>query len=449
VSEPIILIQPDWIVPVEPQGSVLREHDLAIQGERILELLPRAVAAERHPQAERVTLPGHLVTPGLVNAHTHASMTLLRGVGDDLPLQRWLEERIWPLEGRLMSPGFVFDGAVLACEEMLRGGITCFNDMYFFPEAVADAARALGMRVSLGIIVVDFPSAYASGPSDYLRKGLELRDRLGDEALTSFCLAPHAPYSVSDDALRQVGILASELGLPIHIHLHETAGEITDSVARYGVRPIERLDALGLVGPDTIAVHAVHLSTGDLDRMARRGVSVAHCPHSNLKLGSGVAPAAEWLERGINVAFGTDGSASNNRLDLLAEARTGALLAKGVSGRAELWSAHELLHALTLAGARALGLDDRIGSLLPGKCADLVAFDLRRHEFQPVFDPVSQLIHAAGREAVAEVWIAGKRVVQTRQLCETAAQAIIPEVVSRTGMWQNRISDILSGNAAL
>ncbi len=448
MSEPITLIQPEWIVPVEPALTVLRDHDIAIAGELIVELLPRAAAEERYPQAQRIPLPGHLLTPGLVNLHTHSSMALLRGVGDDMALKPWLEERIWPLEARLMSPEFVFDGAVLACDEMLRGGITCFNDMYFFPEAVADAARALGMRASLGIIVVDFPSAYGSGAADYLRKGLELRDRLDDDRLMTFCLAPHAPYSVSDENLRQVTTLANELGLPIHIHVHETAQELTDSIKRYGVRPLARLDELGLVGPDTIAVHAVHTSAAELDLLAERGVSIAHCPHSNLKLGSGIAPAAEWLERGINVGLGTDGSASNNRLDLLGEARTAALLAKGSSGRADIWNAHQLLHTLTLAGARALGLGDRIGSLEAAKSADMVAFDLRGNELQPVYDPVSQLIHAAGRAAAAEVWVAGRHVVQMRQLRAQSAQTLTTEVVARTRMWQNRISDILSGNSA-
>lgn len=446
MSEPITLIQPEWIVPVEPAQTVLRDHDIALAGELIVELLPRAAAEERYPQAQRVPLPGHLLTPGLVNLHTHASMALLRGVGDDMALKPWLEERIWPLEGRLMSREFVFDGAVLACDEMLRGGITCFNDMYFFPEAVADAARALGMRASLGIIVVDFPSAYGSGAADYLHKGLELRDRLGDDRLMSFCLAPHAPYSVSDDNLRQVATLANELGLPIHIHVHETEQELTESIARHGVRPLARLDQLGLVGPDTIAVHAVHTSEAELDLMAQRGVSVAHCPHSNLKLGSGIAPAAAWLERGINVGLGTDGSASNNRLDLLGEARTAALLAKGSSGQADIWSAHQVLHSLTLAGARALGLGERIGSLEAGKYADLVAFDLRGNELQPVYDPVSQLIHAAGRAAVAEVWVAGRHVVHMRQAQTPYAEILIPEVVARTRMWQNRVGDILSRN---
>ncbi len=448
MSEPITLIQPEWIVPVEPANTVLRDHDIAIAGEMIHELLPRAAAAERYPEARRIPLPGHLLTPGLVNLHTHASMALLRGVGDDMALKPWLEKRIWPLEARLMSREFVFDGAVLACDEMLRGGITCFNDMYFFPEAVADAARALGMRASLGIIVIDFPSAYGAGAADYLRKGLELRDRLGDDRLMSFCLAPHAPYSVGDDNLRQVATLANELGLPIHIHVHETDQELSDSIARYGVHPLERLDQLGLVGPDTIAVHAVHTSPAELDLMAQRGVSVAHCPHSNLKLGSGIAPAAGWLERGINVGIGTDGSASNNRLDLLGEARTAALLAKGSSGQADIWSAHQVLHSLTLAGARALGLGERIGSLKPAKYADMVAFDLRATELQPVYDPVSQLIHAAGRAAVAEVWVAGRHVVHMRQARTPAAQTLIPEVVARTRMWQNRVGDTLSGNAA-
>ena len=441
------LILPEWIAPVAPGPAVLTGHAIAVDGELIHALLPAQEALARFPDARRLELPGHLVVPGLVNLHTHAAMALLRGVGDDLPLKTWLERRIWPLEARLMSPEFVYDGSVLACAEMLLGGITCFNDMYFFPEQTAAAASVLGMRVALGIIVVEFPSAYGSGAAEYIRKGLELRDRLRDEPLVSFCLAPHAPYTVSDESFARVVKLTGELGLPIHCHLHETAHEIEQSLASTGLRPLQRLARLGLLGPELVAVHAVHMDDTDLRLLAEHGASVAHCPHSNLKLGSGIARVTRMHELGINVGIGTDGAASNNRLDLLGEGRTAALLANGTTGDTSAWSAHRTLRAMTLDGARALGLSDRIGSIEPGKQADLVAVELDALEVLPVFDPVSHLIYVAGREHVREVWISGRHVVRKRQLTEASGGVQVSHVASRIRLWHNRISEILPVDA--
>lgn len=421
-----------------PQPSVLRDHAVVVRAGRIAALAPLAEATARHPDAERIDLPGRLLTPGLVNLHTHAAMALLRGLGDDLPLARWLEECIWPAEARMASAQFVADGAMLAAHEMLTGGVTTFNDMYFFPEATATSARALGMRAVLGLIVIGFPTAYASTPTDYLRKGLDWRDAQAGEPRIHFCLAPHAPYTVDDETLRRVAVLADELDLPVHIHIHETAGEIERSLAQHGMRPLARLDRLGLVTPRLIGVHAVHLEPAEIELLASRAASVAHCPHSNLKLASGIAPVSALIDAGIRVGVGTDGSASNNRLDLLSEARTAALLAKGSSGRAEAWPASAVLRSLTLEAARALGLESEIGSIEVGKQADLAAFDLSAVELQPVYDPVSQLIYAAGREHVDSVWVAGEIVVRKRQLVSQDSRQRLAEVVARIPMWQNR-----------
>jgi len=445
-----VLIEARWTAPVraadDPRADeVLHDHAVVVEGGQIIAVLPVQLARQRYPQAARVPLPGHLLVPGFVNLHAHAAMALLRGVADDLPLSSWLHERIWPLESALVDPAFVRDGCTLAFAEMMRGGITCVNDMYFFPEAAIAAALALGMRSAQGLIVVDFPTAYGRDAADYLRKGLALRDRMRDEALVSFCLAPHAPYTVADETLVQVATLSRELGMPVHIHVHETAAEITESLDRHGMRPLARLDRLGLTGPEMIAVHAVHLDDEDLRRLAGSGASVAHCPHSNLKLACGIAPTARMDELGIRVGIGTDGSASNNRLDLLAEARTAALLAKATGARADLWPAARTLRAMTFDGAAALGLERRIGSIEVGKQADLVAIDLRAAELQPVYDPIAQLIHACGREHVAEVWIAGNHVVKTQQLASRKARDRVREVVERTGLWQNRVGEILSG----
>lgn len=440
------LLRAQWVIPVNPVNVVLTEHTVAISQGNIVAVLPNSEALQRWPTATRTELPGKALIPGLVNLHSHAAMSLLRGTGDDMPLERWLSERIWPLESQLVGPEFVYDGALLAAHEMLLGGITCFNDMYFFPEQCARAALALGMRATLGIVVFEFPSAYGSGPDEYLRKGLELRDSMRDQNLIRFALAPHAPYSVSDQSFRRVASLAAELGLPIHTHLHETAFEIQESVKQYGKRPLQRLMELGLVGPDLIAVHAVHLDRADIDLLAESGASVAHCPHSNLKLASGMSPVAELARRGVNVGIGTDGSASNNRLDLFSEARTAALLAKGTSGDATVWPAHHTLRAATLAGAQALGLGDRIGSIEPGKAADLVTVDLSGIHLQPVIDADSHLIYAAGREAVSEVWINGNLVVNMRQLVASEAASAVAEVAARSRLWHNRVGEFLSAS---
>ena len=444
-TDSVELILPRWIAPVEPAKAVLSDHALVVRAGRIEALLPAAQALERYPQARRTALPRHLLIPGLVNLHTHSAMSLLRGAADDLPLGRWLTERIWPLEGALMSDAFVYDGTVLACIEMLRGGITTFNDMYFFPEATARAALATGLRARVGIIVIDFPSAYGSGPSDYLAKGLALRDALRHEPTVGFTLAPHAPYTVSDPALEDVARLAAELQLPIHMHVHETAQEVSEHLTRHGVRPLERLRHLGLLGPELIAVHAVHLSSGEIDLLAEHGVTIAHCPHSNLKLASGLAPIARCEAAGIPIGIGTDGAASNNRLDLLLEVRTASLLAKGASGDATALDAHAALAAVTLNGARALGMEQEIGSLVPGKWADLVAAEVVETESEDLFDPVSHLIYTSGREAVTDVWIAGQSVVSERQLSDPRILAAGQAARERVGVWHNRVGKCLSG----
>lgn len=449
---PESILCPRWLAPVAtalaPINTVLYDHAVVISESHIIAVLPREEAFAQYPSAQVIDLPDHLLTPGFVNAHTHAAMSLLRGVGDDLPLQEWLQTRIWPLESKLVSEEFVFDGTVIAIQEMLLGGITCFNDMYFFPQATARAAQAMGMRANIGIVVFEFPSAYGTGPADYLTKGLALRDQtLRDEAssakLISFCLAPHAPYTVSDESFSKIAALANELGLPVHIHAHETSQEITDSLAQHGKRPLQRLADLGIVGPDFVAIHAVHCDASDIELLKENGASVVHCPHSNLKLASGISPVPAMLAAGLTVAIGTDGSASNNQLNLIAETRTACLLAKGTSGHANWFNAAEALHAMTLGGAKAIGLDDHIGSIEVGKYADLTAIQIANIDYAPVNDPIAQLIYSADRTQVSDVWISGKLVVRKRQLVQTGAQATLDEVVARSCLWHNLVSEAI------
>jgi 5-methylthioadenosine/S-adenosylhomocysteine deaminase len=422
-------------VPVEPAGAVLEQHAVAVRDGKIEAVLPAPQARARFPGYEELALENHVLMPGLVNAHTHAAMSLLRGLADDLPLVRWLEEHIWPAETKHVSRDFVRDGTLVACAEMIRGGVTCFNDMYFFPDASLEAALAAGLRSAQGMIVIEFPSAYASDAADYLRRGLEVRDRSRDEPLASFCLAPHAPYTVSNESLKKVATLSAELDVPVHIHLHETRGEIERSMTEHGVRPLERLARLGLVGPGLVAVHAVHLDNAEIDLLAKQGASVVHCPSSNLKLASGFAPVHSLLKKGVNVALGTDGAASNNRLDMFQEMRTAALLAKAVSDDPQAMPAHTALRAATLSGAKALGLEKITGSIEPGKAADLIAVDFSAPELSPCYDVVSHLVYVAGRENVSHVWVGGRSLMHEREIENPALERL----ESRWQLWQNAV----------
>jgi len=423
------------VVPVEPRG-VLADHAVAVKGGRIVAMLPTAEALARFEAGEVVRLDRHVLIPGLVNLHCHAAMSLMRGIADDVPLMTWLQQHIWPVEANHVSDEFVHDGSLIAMAEMIRAGVTCVNDMYFFPEATARAALRIGMRASLGVIAIEFPSTYAPDAAGYLQKGLAARDAFRGEATLSFCLAPHAPYTVGDEMLKRIAVLAEEIDVPIHCHVHETRDEIAQGLAKDGVRPFERLRRLGVVGPRLIAVHAVHLEEAELDVMAREGVSVAHCPSSNLKLASGIAPVAAMRGRGIRVGLGTDGAASNNRLDLLTEARTAALLAKAASGDAAAMPAIEVLEMATIQPARALGLEDRIGSIAVGKAADLAAVELSSLETLPCYDPVSHIVYAAGRENVTNVWINGRQRLDERKLVDIDERGL----EDKARWWQKRLT---------
>ena len=435
------LLAARWIVPVEPAGTLLHDHAIVIDRGTILAILPHAEAQSRFAPSEHITLSHHALIPGLINLHTHAAMSLMRGLADDLPLMDWLNQRIWPTEGRHVTADFVLDGTRLACAEMIRSGITCFNDMYFFPEASAQAALAAGMRAAIGMIVINFPTAYASDADDYLAKGLSLRDRYQQQQLLSFCLAPHAPYSVNDKAFTSILTYAEQLDLPIHIHLHETDDEIRHSLETTGLRPIERLHRLGLLGPDLIAVHMVHLTNNEIELIGQQGCSVAHCPTSNLKLASGFAPIPTLLGQQTNIGLGSDSAASNNRLDLFEEMRLAALLAKAQSGNAGMLPAHQALQMATINGARALGLGEITGSLLPGKAADITAVDFSSLELSPCYDPVSHLVYAAGRNHVSHVWVNGKILLNEGRLTTLDE----PDLIRRTAYWREQIESMNEG----
>jgi 5-methylthioadenosine/S-adenosylhomocysteine deaminase len=424
-----------WIIPVEPAGT-LTDHALIVDGGRIVALAKSADADRDYAAAARVTLSDHVLIPGLVNAHVHAAMTLLRGVADDVPLKPWLEVEIWPREGRLVAPDFVYDGTLLGAAEMLRGGVTCANDMYFFPDAAARAYEQAGMRAMLGMPILDFPTPYAADADAYLARGLAARDAFKHASRLSFSLAPHAPYTVSDATWNTIVMYARQLDLSIQTHVAETKAEVDEARAATHETPLARLDRLGATGPTFIAIHAVHLDAGDIDRLATQGCHVVHCPGSNMKLASGIAPITSLLARNINVALGSDGAASNNRLDIFGEMRLASLLAKVSTGNAAAVPAPTALRMATLNGAAAIGLDAEIGSLEVGKQADLTAVRIGSVETLPMFDPASHLVNAAGREHVSDVWVAGARVVDDGRLTTLDVAAL----ESRAHAWQQRIA---------
>jgi len=428
------LIHAGWVVPVIPRGVVLERYSLALTGGRISALLPRAEA--QAIAADRVLeLDGHALLPGLVNAHGHAAMTLLRGYADDQPLMPWLQQHIWPLEAAHVSADFVRDGVELAIAEMIRGGTTTFSDMYFFPDSCAATAQRLGMRCQITFPILDFPTVWARNADEYISKGLALRDEVKHSELVTVGFGPHAPYTVSAPNLAKVAVLAAELDAAVQIHLHETRGEVLQAVEATGERPLDTLNRLGLLGPRTQCVHMTDLGEQDIALLAATGAHVVHCPQSNMKLASGTCPVPRLLGEGVNVALGTDGAASNNDLNLFGEVQTAALLAKLAAGDATALPAAQALAMATINGARALGLEADIGSLEVGKTADLIAVDLSQPETQPLYNPLSQLVYAANASQVTHSWVAGVTLMEGRQL----TRIDLPALAVRTRGWQQRI----------
>ena len=431
------IIAPRWLVPVDGRAEALEGHAVAVRQDRIAAVGPADAIRARYGAAGWLNLDRHILLPGLVNTHTHAAMTLLRGYADDLPLMEWLHKHIWPAEAKWVSREFVAAGTRLACAEMLLSGTTTFNEMYFFPDVAAQCAQALGIRICVGLIVLDFPTAWAGNADEYITKGLEVRDAVRHCSMVSCAFAPHAPYTVSDGPLERIATLSAELDARVHIHLQETAREVARSKADYGMRPLARLDRLGLLTPRLIAVHMTQLLDDEIDLAASRGLSIVHCPESNLKLASGCCRVHELRKREVNVALGTDGAASNNDLDMLGEMRTASLLAKGVSANPTALRAFETLETATICGARALGLAAQTGSIEAGKQADLAAVDLLSHAAtQPVYHPVSQLVYSAARHQVTDVWVAGKRKVRDGALTELD----LAEVLRDARQWRQKIA---------
>ncbi len=435
----ITIIKPKWILTVNEQFDLLTESALIIENDIIKSILPVAKldTVEGLDDAETVTLENHILMPGLINTHTHAAMSLLRGIADDLPLMEWLNNHIWPAETKWVDRQFIQDGVQLTVAEMIRGGTTCLNDMYFFPDIMAKTCQQMGMRATTGLIVLDFPTIWAQSADEYLHKAMAVIDEVKEYPLISTALAPHAPYTVSNKPLEKIAMYSSELDIQVHMHIHETEFEIDEAVKNTGQRPLERLDQLNLLNPNLMAVHMTSLNEMEMERVAETGVNIVHCPESNLKLASGFCPVDALQKLNINVSLGTDGAASNNDLDMFGEMRTAALLSKGVSGDASSCNAQQSLRMATINGAKSLGLSDQIGSLEPGKKADVIAVDFSQLNTQPVYDPVAQLVYATNSMQVSHVWINGEKKVSDYQLTDIDAV----EIIKIAQQWQTRISE--------
>jgi 5-methylthioadenosine/S-adenosylhomocysteine deaminase len=433
------LIAPRWCIPVIPAGSVLLDHAVIVTNGQIVDLLPLPEARDRYQPSVVIERPNHALTPGLVNAHTHAAMTLMRGLADDLPLESWLRQGIWPAEKRWVSAEMVRDGTELAIAEMISAGITCFSDQYFFPEIVAETAIDHGMRAMVGTPVIEFATSWAHDFDEYLQKGADLvHDPFADHPLITTCFVPHSTASLSDDNFTELRVMADQLDVRIQIHLHETLAEIEASLHDTGKRPFERLQENGLVNSSLLAVHAVHFTDTEVARSVDAGVCIAHCPTSNLKLASGIAPLAHYREAGINIGLGTDGAASNNVLDVLGEIRLAALLAKTSANDAAAITANEALQMGTLGGAKALGLEKTIGSIEINKSADFACFDLVRLNSQPVYDVISQLVYATRADQVSDVWIAGRHQLENGQLVNIDTDSLL----ARSNEWRERFASV-------
>jgi 5-methylthioadenosine/S-adenosylhomocysteine deaminase len=436
-SQPVdLLITARWVVPVQPDRVVLEDHAVAVHEGSIVDVLPVRDAAAKYAPRERVDLPEHALIPGLVNAHTHNPMTLLRGLADDLPLMTWLREHIWPVESKVMGPEFVRDGVELAIAEMLRGGTTCCSEDYFFPDAQAQAYKAHGFRAMVALPIVEFPSAWAQTRDEYFERALAVHDQYRGDPRVGTTFGPHAPYTVADESFARIRTLSDQLDIPVHLHLMETSQEVEDGKREHGLRPMQRLQKLGVVNDRLIAVHMTQVSDPEIALCAEAGVSVVHCPESNLKLASGFCPAEKLRRGGVNLALGTDGCASNNDLDMFGELRTAALLAKGVAGDAAAFDDAFALRAATLNGAKALQLDAKIGSIETGKRADLVAVKMDEVETQPLYNVVSQLAYAVSRRQVSDVWIDGARKLEGGALVDFD----LAGVLEKTRRWRERIA---------
>lgn len=428
------IIHAKWIITCEPTNRVLENHALAIKDGKIHAILPSQEASTKY-SGKIEHYSSHALTPGFINSHTHIAMNVFRGLADDLELMDWLNNYIWPAEGKWVSHELVYDASLLAMAEMLRCGTTCFNDMYFFLGATAEAAELAGIRAHIGMTVIDVPTAWAKTPEEYFAKAIDFYQQYKNSKYVTPTLAPHSTYTVSLENLVKVKQLADDYKLKINIHLQEAPSEIQFSMEKFRQRPLHRLHEIGMVSPDLIAVHMTQIDESDLDILQETKPNIVHCPESNMKLVSGSCPTEKLTSVGINVALGTDGAASNNDLDMLSEMRSAAFLGKVTANNPKAIPAETALKMATIHGAKALGIDQVTGSLTPGKAADFIAIDLEQLETQPLYHPISQIVYAASRQQVSDVWVGGKQLLKNRKLLTLDEK----ELLKKAEMWRKKI----------
>jgi 5-methylthioadenosine/S-adenosylhomocysteine deaminase len=431
-----LLISAPWTLPVAPENTLLEDHCLAVTAGEIVGLAPRQKLLAEYRPAELIELDRHILLPGLVNAHGHGAMSLLRGAGEDQPLKTWLNETIWPMEAQLVNADFVRLGTELAIAEMLLSGTTTFSDMYFFPEVAAEVSANLGIRAQIAFPIIEFANVWSENVTDALHLGLAVNDTYRHHPLINVALGPHAAYSLSAQEMEKVGMYANELEIGVQIHLHETADEVQQALSDHGQSWIARLHEIGMLGPHLQAVHMTQVTPDELGLIAATHTNVVHCPTSNLKLASGYCATTELQVAGVCVALGTDGAASNNRLDMFDEARLAALLAKHQRGDAAAGDAPTVLQMATLDGARALGIDDITGSLEVGKRADFITVDVTSLGMLPMYNPYACLIHGNAGNAVDNVFVDGRALVRDSALT-LISQA---ELAQRVQSWHGGIS---------
>jgi 5-methylthioadenosine/S-adenosylhomocysteine deaminase len=418
------IIYAKWLIPIEGPQPVLENYAFVIQNGFIKDFLP-AMQVEKNYTAKSVEhYDTHAVLPGFTNAHTHLAMNMFRGLADDLALMKWLNYHIWPAEKKWLSHEFVYDTSLFAMAEMIRSGTTCFNDMFFFPHTIAEAANIAGIRGAVSVHVIDFPTPWTATTEESFAKGLDLLQEYKKHPLIRVTVAPHAIYTVTDKNLIKVREFSETHDLKINMHVHETVDEINQSLKLTGQRPLRRLNDMGLVSPRLIAVHMIQINEEDLDILEAGHPTIVHCPQSNMKLASGACPVSTLQARGLQIALGTDSAASNNDLNMLDEMRAAALLAKHTSQNPENLPASETLKLATINGAEALGISSMTGSLAIGKSADFIAINLEEIETLPVYHPVSQIVYSASPHQVTDVWVAGKPLLKNRRLTTLDEEAL-------------------------
>ena len=422
-----LLIESRWILPIAPHNTVLEGHALAVHQGKIVEVLPSEQAKEKYYAHQYLDLKDHALMPGMVNSHTHASMNLFRGLADDLDLMDWLNNHIWPAEGAMINPQSSAIGAKLAFAEMIRGGTTCFNDHYFFPTEIAQAANEVGLRGRVGLHMMNVPTLWAKGEDQAIAACQGVLDANHQFDLTDWSVALHATYTCGERSYAAAKRFSDDHGIPVHMHMHETPTEIEMQLKSNGARPLEHLDNMGLLNDRFNAVHMVHLNEQDLERVHNSGCHIVLCPDSNLKLASGIPMIEKMRQATPNLCIGTDGAASNNDLDMFAEMRLASCLAKATGGDPKLFPAADALEMATLRGARAMQMDDKIGSLEPGKEADIIAIDLNHLFTTPTFDPMSQLVYSANRLQVSDVWVGGSQLLKNGKFTKLNIGALLEQ----------------------